>query len=150
MKTLFVLTLFLVSCASDSKKEVDEKPRTLEQRIVGRIASVSQTGKFVLIQKYGPGTLPLNSLYQSRGADGQTAALRPSGEQVRDFFAADLLSGTVEKGDAVMAYPLPAKEEETNEDPSANGENEDSEGPENEGESASKNSQNTENIKKQG
>ncbi|MDB4556726.1 hypothetical protein N9005_05675, partial [Akkermansiaceae bacterium] len=75
-----------------------------DQIIVGRIASVSKRGKFVLIQKLGTGTLPKGIIYQSRGPDGRTASLRPSGERVRDFFAADLLSGETEKGFAVIAY----------------------------------------------
>jgi len=107
MKSLFFISLLLISCsretASDAVKEVQsiEGP---DQIIVGRIASVSKRGKFVLIQKLGTGTLPKGIIYQSRGPDGRTASLRPSGERVRDFFAADLLSGETEKGFAVIAY----------------------------------------------
>ena len=107
MKSLFFISLLLISCsretASDAVKEVQsiEGP---DQIIVGRIASVSKRGKFVLIQKLGTGTLPKDIIYQSRGPDGRTASLRPSGERVRDFFAADLLSGETEKGFAVIAY----------------------------------------------
>ena len=107
MKSLFFVSLLLVSCGSKTapyeikEGQITEGP---DQIIVGRIASVSKRGKFVLIQKLGPGTLPKGIIYQSRGPDGRTASLRPSGERVRDFFAADLLSGETEKGFAVIAY----------------------------------------------
>ena len=109
------LTLALNSCASlqkDQKKETEETKITgPEKRIIGRITSVSRAGEFVLIQKFGPGSLPKNTLYQSQGPEGRSASLRPSGERVRDFYAADLISGTVMKGDAVVGYPDPKKEE---------------------------------------
>jgi hypothetical protein len=148
MKTLLALLLLLTSCASNEEKKSDEeKLGAPEQQIVGRIASVSKTGKFVLIQRYGPGTLPLNALYQSRGTDGRTASLRPSGERVRDFFAADLLNGTAEKGDVVMAYALPAKEEESEDEEL---ETPDTEGANRESDPPRENSPDSENIKKQG
>lgn len=126
MKIPLLLALLLTSCASDknSKKNEDpDSPKSPEKRIVGRIASVSKTGQFVLIQKLGAGLLPVNMIYQSKGPGGRTASLRPSGERVRDFYAADLLSGSVEQGDAVVAYPIEAQKKEAsdkdreNEDP---------------------------------
>lgn len=116
MRTFFLLPiLFLSSCGltndDDSNEEDEKKVTGPERRIVGRVASVSQVGEFVLIQKFGTGTLPKDTIYQSQGPEGRTASLRPSGERVRDFFAADLLSGKVEKGDAVVAYPDPQKPE---------------------------------------
>jgi len=110
MKHLLALAFILTSCGSAPKEDVEDPDKAIppEQKIIGRIASVSKAGKFVLIQKYGPGPLPTNPIYQSRGPDGRSASLRPSGERVRDFFAADLVSGTVEKGDAVITYlPTP-------------------------------------------
>ena len=107
MKSLFFISLLLVSCGSETASEAVKEVQSIEgpdQIIVGRIASVSKRGKFVLIQKLGTGTLPKGIIYQSRGPDGRTASLRPSGERVRDFFAADLLSGETEKGFAVIAY----------------------------------------------
>ena len=96
MKSLFFISLLLVSCGSETASDAVKEVQGIEgpdQIIVGRIASVSKRGKFVLIQKLGTGTLPKGIIYQSRGPDGRTASLRPSGERVRDFFAADLLSG---------------------------------------------------------
>jgi hypothetical protein len=107
MKTLLLISFLLVSCGSKTASDGLKELKNIEgpdQMIVGRIASVSKRGKFVLIQKLGTGTLPKGVIYQSRGPDGRTASLRPSGERVRDFFAADLLSGETEKGNAVIAY----------------------------------------------
>ena len=107
MKTLLLISFLLVSCGSKTASDELKELKNIEgpdQMIVGRIASVSKRGKFVLIQKLGTGTLPKGVIYQSRGPDGRTASLRPSGERVRDFFAADLLSGETEKGFAVIAY----------------------------------------------
>lgn len=116
MKLLLALgLLLLISCSGRQIKKDSDEPQTTDLRIVGRIASVSKAGQFVLIQKYGPGFLPANALYQSRGSDGRTSSLRPSGERVRDFFAADLLNGNPQKGDAVLAYPMPKTEKEPDE-----------------------------------
>ncbi len=120
MKGFFLLLLLLLpSCSlfekekeTASEAEEEKKNTGPERRIVGRIASVSQAGEFVLIQKFGTGSLPKNTIYQSQGPEGRSASLRPSGERVRDFFAADLISGKVEKGDAVVAYPNPREKEE--------------------------------------
>ncbi|YCM44479.1 hypothetical protein V2O64_00405 [Verrucomicrobiaceae bacterium 227] len=117
MKRLLLFPiLFLWSCSqSASNEEAEEqdpieKPAVIKKRIVGRIASVSSTGTFVLIQKYGNGSLPKEAVFQSQGNEGRQASLRPSGERIRDFFAADLLSGTAKIGDAVVAYHTPKQE----------------------------------------
>ena len=117
MKLFLLFPLLLLTSCSLFKKDApkekgEEKVTGPERRIVGRIAAVSQAGEFVLIQKFGAGTLPEEIIYQSQGPEGRSASLRPSGERVRDFFAADLLSGEVEKGDAVVAYPDPKKRRE--------------------------------------
>ena len=108
MKFLILIPLILLSSCGGSKKkdQANEKQKLVrpERQIVGRIASVSQVGQFVLIQKFGAGSLPKDLLYQSQGSAGRSASLNPSGERVRDFYAADLVSGTVEKGDAVIGY----------------------------------------------
>ena len=73
MKLFLLFPLLLLTSCSLSKKgapkEKDEEKVTgPERRIVGRIASVSQAGEFVLIQKFGAGTLPEEIIYQSQGA----------------------------------------------------------------------------------
>jgi len=117
MKYLLVLPILLLwSCSQGNpEKEKDDKAQdqkpVIQKKVVGRIASVSSTGSFVLIQKYGTGSLPKEAVFQSQGNEGRQASLRPSGERVRDFFAADLLSGSAKIGDAVLAYHTPGKEE---------------------------------------
>ncbi len=118
MKFLLLISLFLVSCGNKASPDELKKRKDIassNQIIVGRIASVSRRGKFVLIQKLGTGTLPKGVIYQSRGPDGRTASLRLSGERIRDFFAADLLSGKTEKGNAVIAYQYPRGRQTTEE-----------------------------------
>jgi hypothetical protein len=118
MKFLLLISLFLVSCGNKASPDELKKRKDIassNQIIVGRIASVSRRGKFVLIQKLGTGTLPKGVIYQSRGPDGRTASLRLSGERIRDFFAADLLSGKTEKGNAVIAYQYPEGRQTTEE-----------------------------------
>ena len=118
MKFLLLISLFLVSCGNKTSPDELKKRKDIassNQIIVGRIASVSRRGKFVLIQKLGTGTLPKGFIYQSRGPDGRTASLRLSGERIRDFFAADLLSGKTEKGNAVIAYQYPGGRQTTEE-----------------------------------
>ncbi|MGJ8698024.1 MAG: hypothetical protein ACSHYF_17020 [Verrucomicrobiaceae bacterium] len=112
MKQLLpLLLLSLASCGiiknlSRSKPDPNAKPEAPRREVIGRIASVSETGNFVLIQKYGPGSLPKRVLFQTVGVGGSQASLRPTGERVRDFFAADIINGTVKTGDAVITFPL--------------------------------------------
>ncbi|MGC6426168.1 MAG: hypothetical protein ACON5H_04125 [Akkermansiaceae bacterium] len=108
---LLAFPLVLASCGTLRHLGQEEpKPNELQKQstrqIIGRIASVSEAGKFVLIQKYGPGKLPKNSLFQTHGANGSSANIRPTGERIRDFFAADLIAGKVQKGDAVSSFRL--------------------------------------------
>ena len=107
---LALVTLSLTSCGFLKKIEHREPAPEVKKddsRIVlGRIASVSEAGKFVLIQKYGPGKLPKNTLFQSQGISGSQASLRPTGERVRDFFAADIISGDAKIGDAVTGLQI--------------------------------------------
>lgn len=125
MKFFLLFSILLISCGNSPDKEKDEDGLSgPDQIIVGRIASVAKRGKFVLIQKLGTGTLPKGIIYQSRGPHGRTASLRPSGERVRDFFAADLVNGAVEKGDAVIAYTnMGKKETEEDHEMDSKGEN---------------------------
>ncbi|MDB4420268.1 hypothetical protein N9269_03665, partial [Akkermansiaceae bacterium] len=60
MKSLFLISLLLVSCSSKTAPDEFKEGQNIkgpDQIIVGRIASVSKRGKFVLIQKLGTGTL---------------------------------------------------------------------------------------------
>lgn len=112
LTAITALCLTLSSCGlihkiAQVKPDLEaEQKKSPTRQIVGRIASVSEKGNFVLIQKYGAGKLPKNSLFQTHGADGSSANLKPTGERVRDFFAADIISGKVSQGDAVSSLRL--------------------------------------------
>ena len=56
--------------------------------------------------------MPLNTISHTSGPDGRTASLRPSGERVRNFCAADIVNGDVQIGDAVVAYYDQQKKED--------------------------------------
>ena len=104
-----ILVLGMCSCSTsgedpEDKNEPDKEDIAIKKQIIGRIASVSSTGGFVLIQKYSAGKMPVNTIIQTSGPDGRTASLKPSGERVRNFFAADIVNGQVQIGDAVVAY----------------------------------------------
>ena len=104
-----ILALAMCSCSSleedpEDKNDPDKEDISIKKQIIGRIASVSSTGGFVLIQKYSAGKMPVNTIIQTSGPDGRTASLKPSGERVRNFFAADIVNGQVQIGDAVVAY----------------------------------------------
>ena len=104
-----ILALGLCSCSTseedpEDKNDPDKKDISIKKQIIGRIASVSSTGGFVLIQKYSVGKMPVNAIIQASGPGGRTASLKPSGERVRNFFAADIVNGEVQIGDAVAAY----------------------------------------------
>ena len=127
-----ILALAMCSCSSseedpEDKNDPDKEDISIKKQIIGRIASVSSTGGFVLIQKYSAGKMPVNTIIQTSGPDGRTASLKPSGERVRNFFAADIVNGEVQIGDAVAAYfnqqkkkdKPPAEDESEKEDESA-------------------------------
>lgn len=104
-----ILALGIYSCSNSGenpgdKNDPDKEDIAIKKQIIGRIASVSPTGGFVLIQKYSSGKMPVNTIIQTNGPDGRTASLKPSGERVRNFFAADIINGEVQIGDAVAAY----------------------------------------------
>ena len=104
-----ILGLTLAACAPKAEKKPadEEKPpeEVTKPSIIGSIRTVSQRGNFVLIQKLGPGKLPSTGTYQTLANDGSSASLRPSGERVRNLFAADILHGTPNPGDAVLHHP---------------------------------------------
>ena len=111
MKAFLLLLFSLTSCGTKAPPEptAEEKEAALEKalkpRIIGLVSSVSPEKKFVLIQKYGPGNLPGNGTYQTLSTIGNGGSIRPSGERVRDFFAADWLSGEIKRGDTVLFRP---------------------------------------------
>lgn len=99
-----LLLLFLPSC---TEKEPEEKPKekkeqqTTKPRLVGRISSIPADRKFVLIQSYGTWDVPTGSILTTRGPDERAANLRATGEQLGQYAAADIKSGTLKVGDGV-------------------------------------------------
>lgn len=81
----------------------DERPRSV---LVGRIASVSSHGAFVLIQSYGTWPVPPGAALWS-GDEEHMAALQVTGEKLGQFAAADIRSGTPSVGDAVYQRKTP-------------------------------------------
>lgn len=113
-----LLALGICSCSTseedpEDKNGPDKEDISIKKQIIGRIASVSSTGGFVLIQKYSAGKMPVNTIIQTSGPDGRTASVKPSGERVRNFFAADILDGEVQIGDAVASYFDQQKKKDT-------------------------------------
>lgn len=104
------LVLLSASCATDDKKKKDEpetKPKVEGPKLVGRIASVPADKRFVLIQGYGKWELAAGAIVTTRGTDDRLANLRITGEKLGEFAAADVQSGTLEKGDAVYVQHAP-------------------------------------------
>jgi len=98
--------LALVSCSwlGLGKKPKPEDPPP-QPTLVGRIASIPADRRFVLIQSYGKWEVTSGSVLVTRGLDARTANLLATGESLGQFAAADLQSGTVEVGDAVLLPP---------------------------------------------
>lgn len=105
--------VFLSSCATDKKakpeekKEEEKKPVVEGPKLVGKIASIPPDRRFVLIQKYGEWTMEAGAILTTRGPNERTANLRVTGEKLGEFAAADVQSGTLEKGDAVYSQHSP-------------------------------------------
>lgn len=101
------LAILLTSCSPTEDAE-EEKPEPQGRtELVGRIASISLEKSFVLIQSYGDWEVADGSILIARGADERTANLRATGEKLGQFAAADIQSGDVAVGDAVMLLPAP-------------------------------------------
>ena len=120
MKKIPLLNLFilfsLTSCSS-LKKEEEEEPEKDNSIVVGRVYSVAKKEKIVLIEKYQPGNLPPDGIYHTLGSTHNTASIKPTGEKMRNLFAADLLNGDPQIGDAVLMRMI-VKADETSEDSS--------------------------------
>jgi hypothetical protein len=105
--------LCIASCASFTTKKPEEKKadppkeKIEPPKLVGRIASIPQDKRFVLIQSYGKWELETGSILTTRGPDDRTANLLATGESLGEFAAADLQSGLVEVGDAVYSRHVP-------------------------------------------
>lgn len=102
----------MISCAP-THSTGQEKPGTATKtivvegpKLVGKIASIPADRRFVLIQSYGKWEMVAGAILTTRGPDERTANLRVTGETLGEFAAADLQSGTLEKGDAVYSQAI--------------------------------------------
>lgn len=88
-------------------KDEAAKPPVKGPELVGRIASVPQDKRFVLIQSYGKWNGESGQILTTRGPDNRSANLRITGEKLAEFAAADVQSGEVQTGDAVYSQHVP-------------------------------------------
>ncbi len=110
------LTISLAGCSLfEAGGRKDEKKESApSSKLVGRIASISNDRKFVMIQSYGSWNVPAGSILTSQGPDNRVANLRCSGEKLGQYAAADIQSGMPGSGDAVFTSPeVPTKPGET-------------------------------------
>ncbi len=102
-----LMALVLCGCATRRNAEEEDKPKPNPPKLVGRIASIPPDRKFVLIQSYAPWDMPIGTILTTRGEADRTANLLFTGEKLGQFAAADIQSGTVERGDAVYSRHTP-------------------------------------------
>lgn len=110
---LAVIICGLVSCGPlkpappEKPKPEEKKELIVSPKLVGQITSLQADQRFVLIQSYGRWEIATGAILTTRGPDARSANLRVTGEKLGEFAAADLQSGTVEKGDAVYSQHTP-------------------------------------------
>jgi hypothetical protein len=85
----------------------EEAEQAASIQLVGEVASVHLDEGFVLIRRYGGGRLPQGFEFYTRSPTGDTASLRPTGEQMGRFYAADIAGGVPKAGDVVIGRRLP-------------------------------------------
>ena len=108
LKSLTLLGCFaLASCSwlGWGKKKTHPEPPVATATLVGRVASIQPDRRFVLVQSYGKWQVATGSILITSGPDARSANLLATGESLDQFAAADLQSGTVEVGDAVLLPP---------------------------------------------
>lgn len=98
----------LPACSPVSEPEPESQAASAKKdtepgQLVGRIASVSADRSYVVIQAYGVWSVPANTILASTGSDGRSANIKVTGENIKQFAAGDIQSGTVETGDAVFS-----------------------------------------------
>ncbi len=109
--TAAAAALGLAACATEPEEEESGSVGRVE--LVGRVASVPPGRDFVLIQSFGEWRVADGTILTTRGADERTGSLLVTGEKLGQFAAADIRSGEVAVGDAVMRLPEPAPPEPT-------------------------------------
>ncbi|KAB2642880.1 MAG: hypothetical protein DVB26_01250 [Verrucomicrobia bacterium] len=114
--TTLLACLALVSCSWPGwwKKKPSPQPLPPTATLVGRIASIPADRRFVLIQSYGKWNVATGTTLISRDPDGRSANLLATGETLGQFAAADVQSGSLAVGDAVLLPPPISKKNPPN------------------------------------
>jgi len=99
------MAALLVACAATDEPEEEEKPPQARPQIVGRVASIPPGRSFLLIQSIGEWRIVDGTILTTRGGEDRSANLLFTGERLGQFAAADIQSGQVEVGDAVLLLP---------------------------------------------
>jgi len=89
------------SLSEDAKKKSVEKAKR-SLRLVGRVYSINENEKFAVVQGYGKLPDLESSVMVSRARDRSEVNLKPTGEQIGQFFTADVRNGFPKVGDAVF------------------------------------------------
>jgi hypothetical protein len=92
---------------AEGEEKNEKKPTEAAVRVAGEIVSVHPEGGFVLIKVFGGGRLPLNEVLTSVDHGGQSSVLKPTGERIGKFHAADVPGRFPAVGDLVIARKLP-------------------------------------------
>ena len=107
--------LTMVSCGLFGGKGEDEETKpeaSSAPKLIGRVASINEKQRFVLIEGYGEWKLGEGLLLSSFGGENErSATLTVSGERMGRFTAADWKSGKLNIGDQVYARPLKSEKE---------------------------------------
>jgi len=105
MKILCVaLLISLVSSCANKKQPVEKKPKEEKEyidKLVGRVLSYDADSAIVLIQAYGKWRVAEGEIVYTRGPEGRTASILPTGESTGHYVAADYRSGELQGGDGV-------------------------------------------------
>lgn len=117
LRVLLVLAIASCGWLGDDEEE-EKKEAATAPRLIGRVASVNEQRKFVLIEGYGEWQLGEGLILSSLG-DERTASLLASGERMGRYSAADIQSGQVAVGDVVYGRPLVAEPAAVDADPAA-------------------------------
>lgn len=112
--SLIIIALSICACATKPKpKEPDKAPASTDPTLVGRVASIPASKRFVLIQAYGKWNQPAGTILTTRGPQSQSANLLVTGESLGQFAAADIQAGEAAIGDAVYSQHTPQPPSQT-------------------------------------
>ena len=75
--------------------------------MVGEVVSVHPKDGFVLIRKFGGGRMPVDCALTTVDETGKSVLLKPTGERIGRFYAADVAGTLPASGDLVLARRLP-------------------------------------------